>query len=401
MLRKLRTPLLIVAVLCMVFMSALVLIGNLYEDEVKARLVGAINEQLNAPVTVKDMDLTLIARFPKASMRMSDVLAMEVRSDEKVPDTLLFAKELFLEFSLWDLFRGNYTVEQIHAAQVRLYPGLDGNGKENYIIWKSDPNSTTSSAIALDKVSFNDLSLRFTDARHAVVIRSHHRDLLLKGRFGEELNKIALSGDMELLDWMNGNTLVINDRKAYLRLDMTFNNGDGSFHITNGELNMGRVPIELTLDLVPGEKGQDLDLRANGLDLPLGEVIALLPHNLTKGLTNYSMQGEVDLALRYHGSIAGDGPSLSVGAKLTQGKVKERTSNTTFNDITGELALELSPKGTPKKLVIQDFYARSGSGSISGNWSSNGLKNASLKADVKGDIALADLFRFAQVDTLE
>jgi hypothetical protein len=34
----------------------------------------------------------------------------------------------FLEFSLWDLFQGSYTVQQVHGVQVSLYPALDGNG---------------------------------------------------------------------------------------------------------------------------------------------------------------------------------------------------------------------------------------------------------------------------------
>ena len=76
---------------------------------------------------------------------------------------LLFARELFLEFSLWDLFQGNYTVEQVHGEEVRLYAGLDGNGNENYIIWKTDSTTTSSTAIALNKVSVDDLIVRFRD----------------------------------------------------------------------------------------------------------------------------------------------------------------------------------------------------------------------------------------------
>lgn len=212
MLRKLRTLLIAAAVLCVVCLSALVAIGKLYEDEVKATLVAAINEQLNAPVAVGEMDLTLIARFPKASMRMANVLAMELRTDEVPPDTLLHAAELFLEFSLWDLFRGNYTVEQVHASQVKLYPGLDGNGAETYIIWKTDTASTTSSTIALDKVSFKDLALRYSDSRHGIVIRSHHDRLLLRGHFAKALNEIVVSGDARLLDWKDDDALVLSDR---------------------------------------------------------------------------------------------------------------------------------------------------------------------------------------------
>lgn len=399
MLRKLRLLLIAMAALGVLSFSALMVIGKLYEDEVKAELVSAINAQLNAPVTVGGMDLTLIERFPKASMRLTDVLAREVRTDELAPDTLLHAKELFLEFSLWDLFRGNYNVEHVHGQVVKLYPGLDANGSETYIIWKTD-TLATSSTIALDKVSFQDLQLRYTDGRSGIVIRSVHDELKLSGRFAGELNEMTLNGDAHLLDWIDDGALVIADRKAqHLRLEMSF--GNGAFHINKGEVAMGKVPMELVLDLVPGKKAKELDLRANGLGLPLADVTELLPDFLRKHLVNYGMQGDVDLALRYSGPIDGDGPSLSVGAKLSRGRVKEKKTNTMFTDITGELALELSPKGTPTKLSVQRFNARSGSGSVSGNWRSNGLKNASLNADLKGDIALADLFRFAQIDTLE
>lgn len=400
MLRKFRSIAIVLAVLCVVAISGLVVVAKIYEDEVKARLVEAINAQLNAPVTVKSMELTLIERFPRASMRLTEVLAKEVRTDDQAPDTLLFANELFLEFSLWDMLQGNYTVEQVHGSGVKLYPGLDRNGNETYVIWKTDTTNTAASTIALDKVSFKDLVVRFMDGSSGVVVRSHHDDLKLKGKFTEELNEIILSGDAHLVDWTDDGKLVIADRRAqHLHLQMTFS--DGSFHIRKGEVAMGKVPMELVLSVVPGTKGKEIDLRANGLGLPLAEVTGLLPDFLRKHLWNYGLQGDVDLALRYSGPIDGEGPILSVGAKLSDGRVKEKRSNTTFTDIHGELALELTAKGVARKLVVQNFAAKSTSGSISGNWNSNGLKNATLKADLKGDIALADLIRFVRMDTLE
>jgi hypothetical protein len=140
--RALRKALLIIAVVLVTGFGTLVLLAHIYEDEVKQGLIGALNEQLNAPVAISGMDLTLIARFPMASMNLHDVLIMEVRSDEVPSDTLLFAKELFLEFSLWGLFQGNYTLERIHGDRVKLYPGIDTKGAYNHIIWKEDSTST-------------------------------------------------------------------------------------------------------------------------------------------------------------------------------------------------------------------------------------------------------------------
>lgn len=399
MLRKLRNAGLVLAALFVLGFGTLVVLASVYEEEVKAKLIGAVNEQLAAPITVSDMDLTLVARFPQASLRLHDVLAMEVRSDSVPADTLLFAKELFLEFSLWDLFGGNYTVDEIHASQARLYPAMDKNGKGNYVVWKADSTSTGSSPINLDKVSFSDLRVRYRDDRAGLVINTQSKSLALTGHFSEALNTLTLNGDANLLTWMDGQEVILADRQAYVKLALEFGGSDALFKITKGEVNSGSVPLEVTLAVTEDAKGEHIDLRANGLGLDLADAVNLLPESITKGMRRYTMKGEVDLAVKYAGPL--DGPSLSVGAKVVQGRLKEQRSGTSFTDVFGELALELTPNGTPRKLLVKNFSAKSASGTLSGNWQSNGLAHAAVKADLRGDIALAELLRFAQVDTLE
>ncbi|MFZ1333493.1 MAG: AsmA-like C-terminal region-containing protein [Flavobacteriales bacterium] len=401
MLRLFRNALLVLATLVVLGAGALAVLAHVYEDEVKATLVSAINEQLSTPVSVSEMDLTLVARFPQASMRLHNVLAKEVRTDDVVPDTLLFARELFLEFSLWDLFQGNYTVEQVHGEEVRLYAGLDGNGNENYIIWKTDTTTTASTAIALNKVSVDDLTVRFTDTRTDLHILAHHDKMVVRGQFSDAISELDLTGDISLAHWRQGERTLLKDRAGHASLAMDFGGTDGVFRITKGQVTTGNMPIDLTLVVTPMKDGKVLDLRANGLGLELSDVIAALPEGLTSSIKEYGMKGEVDLAIHYAGPLDKSGPELSVGAKITNGQMKESHSGTKFTNINGELALDLTATGVAKKLAVKSFSARSGSGSISGNWKSNGLSNAEVKADFKGDIALADLLRFAQIDTLE
>lgn len=401
MLRRLRNAFLVLATLVVVGFGALVAVAHVYEDEVKAELIGALNERLDAPVAVGAMDLTLVARFPQASMRLHDVLAMEVRSDERVPDTLLHARDLFLEFSLWDLFKGAYVVQEVHGSTVRAYPALDTNGNENFLIWKADTTGGNASPIALEKMSFDDLHVRYRDDRTALEVRTHSDHLALRGRFDAALNEVSLNGDVHLARWDQRDRTIIADRHAHLRADLTFGGPDGAFRITKGELVTSDVPLEVTLALTRSDNGQVLDLRANGLGLDLSDVIQLLPESVTRQLRRYGVKGEVELAVHYSGPLEGDGPSLSVGAKVSKGRMQERSTGTTFSEIRGELALDLTPNGVPRNLLIKGFSARSGNGNISGNWRSKGLTASVVDADVHGDIALADLLRFAQIDTLE
>lgn len=398
MLRKARTILLALVALLVLAAGALAVIATVYEDEVKARLVGAVNERLLAPVSVSGIDLTLLARFPSASIRLRDVKVDEVRTDGQPPDTLLAAEELFLEFNILDLFAGDYTVQRIHGTAVRLYPGLDGHGAENYRIWRVDSGATADSPIALEELSFDGLVVRYTDARSGLVLRARSKALALAGRFAAS-SELRLLGDARLDRLERDGRLLLADREAQLALRMAF--GEGAFRITEGEVQLGRVPLQLTLAVVPGPKGQELELRASGLGLDLARTVEQLPEALRTPVDRFSLSGELDLAVHYGGLLDGPGPALSIGAKVNKAKLKEKRGGTALSDLFGELSLEMAPDGSIRRLKVNDLRARSGGGTLRADWSSGGLKNAPVKADIRCDIPLAELLRFAGVDTME
>jgi len=398
MIRLFRRIALTLAVLLVLGLTALVVIATVYEEDVKAHLVDALNDRLLAPVQVGGIDLTLIQRFPSASIRMRQVKVDEVRTDGLAPDTLLAADDLFLEFNLWSLFTGDYTIQRIHGSEVRLYPGFDGNGAPNYQIWRADSTASESSPIALEKVSFSGLRLRYRDAREGLHISSVSTELELSGRFGET-TEARLFGDARLITIEHEEKQIIDERQLHLALKMTF--GEGIFRITEGDVQVGKVPVQLTLALEPTPKGRTIELRANGFGLDLGRTIDQLPLSMRESFARFNASGEVDLAVKYAGLLEGEGPLLSVGAKVTKGRFKEKKSSTALTDVHGELSLEVDAQGNMRKLKINDLRAKSGGGTLRADWSSNGVRNAAVKADIRCELAIADLLRIAGVDTME
>ncbi|HRH36909.1 MAG TPA: AsmA-like C-terminal region-containing protein, partial [Flavobacteriales bacterium] len=398
MLRHLRRILIGLVALVVLAVGALAIIATVYEDEVKQKLVGALNERLLSPVTMSDMDLTLIARFPMASMRLRNVKVDEVRTDGVAPDTLLAANEIFLEFNLWDLFDGDYRVQSVHGDGVQLNPGFDANGAENYRIWKSD-STASASPIDLQAVTFNELGVRYFDDRTNLVVQASSEELALHGTFGDTLNELEMKGDVGLRSITRKGAEILGARQADVDVAMDF--GNGAFRIKHGEVRVDGVPLSVTMAMAPGEHGRTLDLRANGLGLDLSKAIALLPAGARKSLERFNMGGDADVAIHYAGELDGEGPALSIGAKLTKCRMKERRSGATFTDVYGELALDLSPKGEVRKLKVKDLSAKTADGHLNADWLSAGTKKAAVKADIQCDLGLADLLRFAGVDTLE
>lgn len=388
-----------VLLLCVV---ALFAIAYAYEDEVKARLVAELNAHLNAPVQQSGIDLTLLRRFPNASLRIDDVFVREVRTDGMPADTLLSARHLDLEISLLALLRGDYTVSQLHAEDVCLYAGLDTGGRENWRIWRADSTQGSGTDIKLKRVYFDGLRARFHDDRSGLQVSTTSERLALRGRFRAENSALDIEGDMHLADWHDAKGTVIRDRDAGMKLHLAFGGPATPFSITKGsEITMRETPIAVTLELNGPPTTRTFDLRANGFNLALADVEALLPEDLHRHLKRYELEGEADVALHCSGPIGGTGLALSVGLSLREGRFTEHRSGVTFKDARGQFSMDLSPRGALRKFVVNGFHASCASGEVAGNAELKGASTTVLKADLHADLALADLMRFAGIDTLE
>lgn len=404
MLRLLRRFVLIAMATNAVVLLALSLVAYFFQDEVKAKLVAELNTHLTAPLHQNGIELTLIKRFPQASLRIRDAYMQEVRTDGKELDTLLYAKDLYLEFSLFSLFTGDHTVRELHGTGVKLYPGLDANGNGNWEVWKADTSATTGGSgtdIALRRVTFDGLAGRFRDDRSALDIAFSSNKLSLGGRFRDARSTLTTKGDLWLRHWNDKDGVLLADRKAMVDLSMVFGSETNGFHIEKGELLFGKTPLNVTMSITPGRSGDVLELRANGFGLDLASVVQLLPENLRRTMRRYGMAGNADLAIHYAGPLEAPGPSLSMGMKLRDGRFTELASGTVFRKVQGEFSADFTPKWAPSKLLVKHFSASSPSGPVGGTMELTGLKNAKLIADFHADLGLADLIRFVGLDTLE
>ncbi|MBS1547046.1 MAG: hypothetical protein JST38_13285 [Bacteroidetes bacterium] len=404
MLRLVRRILLAGTAVFAALLLVLAAIAWFFQDQVKAKLVAALNTHLTAPLHQDGIELTLIKRFPQASLRIRNAYMQEVRTDGQPVDTLLYAKDLYLEFSIFSLLSGNYTVRDLHGTGVVLRPGLDANGNANWEVWKTGTSANggqEDTRIDLRHVTFDGLEGRFRDGRSGLDVVTSSSKLALRGRFAEGGSSLTAKGDVYLRQWRNAAGVLLADRKTQVDLRMNFGGADGGFHLHKGELLLGKAPLNATLDVVSGKDGNHIDLRANGFGLDLAQVVQYLPETLRRSLRRYRMAGRADLALHFSGPLEGPGPAMTMGMKLRDGHFTELASGTAFSKVQGEFAADFTPDWAPAKLVVRNFSASSPSGPVAGDLELNGLRNAKFNANVRGHLQLADLLRFAGMDTLE
>lgn len=397
--RWLRRTLIGAGTAIVLFLGAAFTLATVYEDDVKAALLAELNKHLVAPVTHQGIDLTLVQQFPQASLRFKRVLVAPV-GETGATDTLLFAEDLFFSFSLWDLFAGDYAVDRVTGKRVVLHPGYNEQGAENWMIWKSDSTSEGPSNFALNEVAFDGLSVRYRDARRALEVSTESRNMVLSGLFDGEGATVRMKGDAWLRHLLTNNGSTFADHQSDLDLVMELGRPEAAFRITQGKVMAGNVPLDLSLTVAKADTSHVIDLSVLGADAQLKELITQLPPAVRNVLKSYAIAGEADIALRYKGTLAGNGPDLELTAVLRDASMKEQSTGTRFNKISGEVEAVLASDGSPKRLVVKDLSARSGSGTLRADLRVNGTRNAPVRLDLRTDMALADLLHFARIDTV-
>ncbi len=398
--RLIRRALLVGSALLVLLVGALAVVGLLYEEEVKARLVGLINDRLAVPVQVGSIDLTLLRRFPRASLHLQDVYVPEGQPDGAYADTLLHAEDLYLDLDLSELLVGTYGIRRIHGEGVRAFIAHDAEGRPNYRIWRAD--SSDGEALPLKRITLEELWVRYSHGGGTTVVTAASDRIALQGSIGGGPGELRTEGHLHLVEWRQDGAQLLGDREAEVLLSMTFGGDDGAFRITKGEVDAAGMHFTTTLSVVPEEDGQLMDLRAAGDQCDLQQLVALLPTTLTEGLRGYGLKGEVDVVARYAGSLGGrTGPALGLQLAVRDARFREETTGSTFDRVNGWVDLALTAGGELAELRIRELRARSEEGSLSGHLHLTGGARPRVEAGLKADLDLGGVLRFARLDSLQ
>ena len=118
-----------------------ILLVTLFEEDIKNYAIKEISKQLKTDIKVKEGSLTLWSQFPSASLQFTDVMIQETFEER---DTLIYAENVYLNFSVSDFISGRYEVKEvtiensaIHLKKRPLERIIITSGKNLGVILKS------------------------------------------------------------------------------------------------------------------------------------------------------------------------------------------------------------------------------------------------------------------------
>ena len=382
--------------------SAIIIIF-FYQDSIKKFIVDQINKQLKTEIVVKDVGLSLFEKFPNVSLTFTDVTAKDaITASNK--GNLLKADNIYLQFSIWDLFDKNYKIRKIEVKNAFVNLLVYKDGTDNYHFWKTDSVSTNKSfSFDLQKVILNNVSIRYKDFNANQDYSGIARDVVLKGKFGSDEYTMYVNGDL-LVNYINVSGVnYFAAKNSVIDLVLNVNQKTDTYTFREGGANIGNLKFDVTGNVVYSDLKHDVNLKIIGRELKLQSFIEEIPLVYRKYIEEYKGKGEFYFTADINGSILGNNyPLINIDFGISKGRISNDKSDIALEDVsfTGQFTNgnERSVKSTVLK--IKNFESKLKSGKIKGDLVLKNLLQPDIELLMEMSMDLKDVQDFIKLDTI-
>ena len=285
----------------LVLIIALVSIPFLFKDKIVEMVSNTINNNINATVTFKEVDLSLLKNFPLASISISDIAVAN-----KAPflgDTLYSAKELNLSMKITELFKSADEVLALKSirtknGQLNIVFNKENNGNYDVAIQPETPveaavNSEPFS-LEIQEYQLENINFKYIDRSSNIMMKLDQINHLGTGNFAQEILDLDtettanLSLDLDNLNYLQDVAISLN---AVLGIDLK--NSKYTFKENTGYINQLPLAFNGFVQLL-GDR-QLYDLSFNTPTSSFKNLLALLPKQYSGNLESIKTAGNFDL----------------------------------------------------------------------------------------------------------
>ena len=340
----------------------------LYKDRIIKQFIREANKQLNTPITIKKIDVSVFEDFPQLSIVFHDVY-IEDSHPGQYP--LLTARKVSFQLNPLQVWQGDYTVRGMELHDSEAHLKISATGDNNYTIAKKEPggNSAGSTvAFELSNVSLQNTIVHYLDLRVLQDFTFSSNMLKASIHSSKDIYEIAAKGEVTTEKMtIRGNNYL--DGKSF-NLSSQLIYDDNAKHLTIHPSDLKLKTSQFTVAGTYEWKGQNIiSLTTTGTDTDIQTLLSLLPESKAKKLDKYRSKGNVYFRCQLNGEISSSmSPSILVDfgfndATLYHPDYKTRVENATLKGLFKTKSLNdltfatLSLQGVSGKLNNENFHA--------------------------------------------
>ncbi len=395
-LRKVLFYVLLVVVTVVVALTASVF---LFKDKIINQFIRQANTQLNTPVKIGKIDVSVFKAFPNLSIILKDVY-VEDSHEGQYP--LLTAAEISFQLNPIEVWQEKYIVTGLQITDSETTLKIDARGINNYTVAKEGASSGAVS-FQLDNVRLINTRVRYADA-------STHQDLVFTSeRLRASIKTINNVYTIKTIGELTTEKIEIN-RQAYfteksfqLSSELIYDDAQKILTIKPSNIMLKKAGFTLSGQYVWKDKSK-IDLLTSGNDADIQSLLSLLPGDISNKVEKYQSKGNVYFKATLKGEISDSAsPTLSVDFGFNKTTIFHPEFKTRIEDasLRGSFATSNVTDMAQAVLVLKDINGTLNKEPFAANFVLQNFKNPDVLFDFKGRVDAAALADFYPVATIK
>jgi len=373
--------------------------SKIYEDDIEQYAITEINKYINTEVKIRAIDFSILRNFPYASLNFKNVLIKDSYEQIESDDTLLFAKNLFLNFNILDLINEDYNVQNITIKEGVLKLKTTYKGDVNYnIITPSQDTTSGNFNFELKQLEVEHMKFEFSNIATKQFYKLKLETANFKGDFSEKEFNLKAKSDLHIEKLKTNSFTLIREKDAQLTLDLHINTVTQTYTFNTGDLSIERMPFKITGQV----NSKLLDINIEGQDIKLDELTKSLLNNTLEASNNYESYGNVNFIATIKGKMEKTQmPSIKAKFNIENGKIKSLEKNLSITNLSLEGRYQNKQPKHKELLEFKNVSLQLLESTISGSTKITDFKLPTFNGAIKGHIDLASFHEFFKFKTVE
>ncbi|MEO1263490.1 MAG: AsmA-like C-terminal region-containing protein [Bacteroidota bacterium] len=407
----LKKALIVIVVLILLLVGALVAIPYFFKDEIVTEVKNAVNENLNATVDFKDVDISLLRNFPNVSINLQEYSVTGKEQFDGV--NLVSGTSLAIAVDFWSAY--NFGEVPLEIKSVSLdKPNVNvvvlENGQTNTDIVKSsgeESTETTPFQIQLNSYSITDGHIVYDDQLWDTYVEISGLNHSGKGDFTQDVFDLDTQTDIAELTTRSGGVTYL--KKAHLNYEAGFNIDMPNSKYTLRENELIINDLQLNTDgwvgLTP-ESDVEMDLTFEAPQSDFKSLLSMIPNAYIAGYENVKAGGKFTLNGSAKGKYSASPesyPAFKVNLNIADGDVKYPDLPIGITGINTDVMIN-SPSSILDKMQVDvsRFNLKVGDNPIEGFFKlKTPISDPDIDTKIKGKLDLGDFVRAYPLEGVE
>jgi len=361
-----------------------------YRNEVVALFVEEANKYLETPVEVKKIELELWENFPMVSFKLDDIKIYE--SAEITMEYLCDADNMLISFDIFNIIFKNYEISTLKVSDATFYIGRGRNGEKNYefIRYAKKDSINNQRELNLPNIILENVRINYVDQQNDVKIYLEADRLRNNLKVQGKKLLINLSGIIAKNQIDIKNSTYVKDQLIGLSSEFTYSLDSQVVQFDQTDLKLNGQLYQLDGHIHSGVT-KFIDLNVASVKNNVEAVVAVLPQNIRKKLSEYRSKGKITFLGNINGDFSnGKIPSLQADFNCDNVEFYYPGYRSSFKKLnfTGNFTNGRARSLTSSILNIRNFSGFIGNNEIKGELSIQNFKDLSTTLDLTGNVDL-------------